>query len=690
MGPSSGKSLVALGLVELLSRRVSRLGFFRPVIRSVPDNDIELIRDRYQLPDDRIGHAYVADELRTLVSHSRDVADAAMSRAVSAFMELESRCDIVVIEGTDFTGASSPLEFDLNARVARHFGAPVLAVINGHGRSVAEIDERVRMSEESFLGEGDPMLGLIVNRVDAASIDLLQSELAKRADVEPPVWVLPEEPALRYPTLAELADVLGAVPVAGHAVDLTREVRRVKVAAMLVPNLLEHVEEGTLFISPGDRADIIVTAALTRLSAGVPSVAGVVLSGGLTPDERVLELVDGVGQRGRPLPLLTVETDTFDTAVAAAQVEGPIRPGNVRKIEAGLGLFESYVDVPLLEQRIQLTRSTVITPIMFQYELIDRARSAGAHIVLPEGTDDRILEAADLLVRRRVCEITLLGPEEPIRRRISQLGLALDDVPIVDPGASPLLNRFSERYRELRAHKGPLTLDRARDIVSDVSFFGTMMVHEGLVDGMVSGAVHTTAHTIRPALEFINTRPGVSIVSSVFLMLLGDRMLVYGDCAVIPDPDADQLADIAISSAGTARLFGLEPRIAMLSYSTGESGSGIDVDKVRAATERVQTLRPDLPVEGPIQYDAAIDAGVAREKLPSSEVAGHANVFVFPDLNSGNNTYKAVQRSAGAVAIGPVLQGLNKPVNDLSRGATVTDIVNTVAITAIQSGQVDV
>jgi phosphate acetyltransferase len=432
-----------------------------------------------------------------------------------------------------------------------------------------------------------------------------------------------------------------------------------------------------------------VTAALTRLSSSVASVAGVILSGGLTPDERVTRLIDGVGEGGRPLPLLVVDSDTFDTAIAAAQVEGSIGPGNERKIEAALGLFEEHVDLGRLEQRIQLTRSTVITPIMFQYDLIERAKSVGARIVLPEGTEDRILEAADRLVRRRVCEITLLGPEEPIRRRISQLGLALDDVPVIDPATSPLLDTFADRYRQLRAHKGPLTFDRARDIVSDVSFFGTMMVHEGLADGMVSGAVHTTAHTIRPALELIKTRPGTSIVSSVFLMLLGDRMLVYGDCAVIPDPDADQLADIAISSAQTARMFGVEPRIAMLSYSTGASGSGADVDKVREATERVRALRPDLPVEGPIQYDAAIDAEVAREKLPGSEVAGRANVFVFPDLNTGNNTYKAVQRSAGAVAIGPVLQGLNQPVNDLSRGATVTDIVNTIAITAIQAGGVE-
>ena len=225
----------------------------------------------------------------------------------------------------------------------------------------------------------------------------------------------------------------------------------------------------------------------------------------------------------------------------------------------------------------------------------------------------------------------------------------------------------------------------ARDTMTDVSYFGTMMVHRGLADGMVSGAVHTTAHTIRPSLEFVKTKPGISIVSSVFFMCLADRVMVYGDCAVVPDPTAEQLADIAISSAETASAFGIEPRVAMLSYSTGESGSGADVDRVREATRLVRMRRPDLKVEGPIQYDAAVDATVAKVKLPGSEVAGHATVFIFPDLNAGNNAYKAVQRAANAVAIGPVLQGLNKPVNDLSRGALVTDIVNTIAITAIQA-----
>jgi len=369
----------------------------------------------------------------------------------------------------------------------------------------------------------------------------------------------------------------------------------------------------------------------------------------------------------------------------ASAREGAITRAAPRKITKALALFETHVDGDDLLDRIDVARSEAVTPLMFEYTLLDRARVAGRHIVLPEGTDERVLRAADILLRRRVVELTLLGPEAEVRGAASRLGLDLYGAHIVDPNDPELVERFAAEYAARRAHKG-VTVDQARDVVSDVSYFGTMMVALGLVDGMVSGATHTTAETIRPSFELVKTRPDVSIVSSVFLMCLADRVLVYGDCAVNPNPDAPQLADIAISSAATAAQFGIEPRVAMLSYSTGSSGSGAEVERVREATELVRAREPALSVEGPIQYDAAVDAGVARTKLPESEVAGRATVFIFPDLNTGNNTYKAVQRSAGAIAIGPVLQGLRKPVNDLSRGATVHDIVNTVAITAIQAG----
>lgn len=342
------------------------------------------------------------------------------------------------------------------------------------------------------------------------------------------------------------------------------------------------------------------------------------------------------------------------------------------------------MDTGALLERISLARSGRVTPMMFEHELLEQARAVRRRVVLPEGTEERVLRAADVLLRRDVCDLTLLGDADVIRKKAADLGIDLAGTQLIDPQTSELRQVFAERYAQLRAHRG-VTVELAYDVIADVNYFGTLMVQEGLADGMVSGAVHSTAATIRPAFEIIKTKADASIVSSVFFMCLADKVLVYGDCAVNPDPDAEQLADIAVQSAATAARFGVEPRIAMLSYSTGTSGSGADVDKVREATDRVRASRPDLMIEGPIQYDAAVEPSVAATKLPGSEVAGRATVLIFPDLNTGNNTYKAVQRSAGAVAVGPVLQGLRKPVNDLSRGALVQDIVNTVAITAIQA-----
>jgi phosphate acetyltransferase len=687
MGAASGKFLVTLGLVEMLARRVKAVGFFRPVVPRSPDNDIELVRARYALPDERVGHAFTADEYRDVVAAHGPVA--AMERALDRYKRIEAHCDVVVIEGSDFTGPDSPVELDTNVRFARNLGASIVAIVNGHERSIDQIVDAIAVGRES-IGD-DRIAAMIVNRTEPALVDEVNAAVAaalannhRASDHSYPAWAIPEEPALRQPSVEQLAARLGGRWISGAPDDLQRPVHAIRVAAMSVPNLLDHVDDGTLLIAPGDRPDVIMSAALTRASDAYPAVVGVALSGGLVPDERILRLVDGVGW-GAALPMFSVDTDTFETAVLADRIEGSITPDNTRKVDAALGTFEAHVDVAGLAERIELARPDTVTPVMFQYDLIERAQAANAHIVLPEGTDDRILVAADRLLRRRVCDLTLLGPVDRVRARIDELGLDLD-VPVIDPLDSDLLDGYAARYHELRSHKG-ITPEKARDLMTDVSFFGTMMVYEGHADGMVSGATHTTAHTIRPALEFVKTRPGTSIVSSCFLMLLSDRVLVYADCAVIPDPDAEQLADIAVSSADTAALFGIEPRVAMLSYSTGDSSGGADVEKVRAATALVRERRPDLLVDGPMQYDAAIDPVVGRAKLPGSDVAGRATVFVFPDLNTGNNTYKAVQRSADAIAVGPILQGLNKPVNDLSRGSLVPDIVNTIAITAIQAGQ---
>ena len=679
----TGKSVVTLGVVDMLSRRTERLGFFRPVVPDDPrhDHTTELVRRRYGLGP-RATRACTVSEARELVSAGR--ADEFYAVVLAAYRKLARDCDVVVCEGSDYAGGQAAVELELNARIAVHLGTPAILVVPGAGKSAADVAASARLVTKSFAAEGVTIAGVVVNRCDPDRVGEVHSAIVGevRDDGAGLVAVVPENPVLARPSVGQVFAHLDAKLVRSDDDALRRDVEGVKVAAMGLPNFLDHLSQGDLVLVPGDRGALILASLASALTPGSPSPSGLLLTGGLPPDEPVRRLMDNLP--GAAVPIAAVDSDTYATAVAVSRVPAAIEPDNERKIAAALGWWESHVDVAALAARLEVARSERVTPLMFSYDLLERARSRRRHIVLPEGTEERVLRAAEIVHRRRVAELTLLGDDAAVRAEVARLGLDLAEVPVVDPARSPLADRFAPVFHELRRHKG-VSAQMARDLMNDVSYFGTMMVHEGLADGMVSGAAHTTAHTIRPALEVLRSLQGPSIVSSVFFMCLPDRVLVYGDCAVNPDPNAVQLADIAISSADTAERFGVQPRVAMLSYSTGESGGGADVEKVREATRLVRERRPDLPVEGPIQYDAAIDASVARAKLPGSTVAGAATVFIFPDLNTGNNTYKAVQRSAGAVAIGPVLQGLRRPVNDLSRGATVTDIVNTIAITAIQA-----
>jgi len=680
--PMSGKSLVALGLMELLSRRQARLGFFRPVIARAdrPDNDIQLIADRYGL---QVGvtatHAFSHDEAQRELAAGRH--EEVLKSILDRYKALEAQCDFVLCEGTDYTGVSSAFEFDFNATVAKNLGAPILPVISGRQRSVDEIHNAIEVAREVFNARGCDVVATIVNRA-TADPEALAGNLREKLNGDEPVFVIPEDAALSRPSVADIAQALDARLLHGSADSMRREVAQVKVAAMSLNHFLERLEPGSLVLTSGDRADIVLGSFVVNRSAKASGLAGIILTGDLAPQLEIRRLVGGLSDES--LPVLAVAAEAYEAATQVHGVRAWLSADHPAKIARALGLFETQVDVEALEGRIELRRPARVTPLMFEYELMRRAARARKRIVLPEGEDERILRAADILVKRGTVELVLLGDETLVRRRISALALDLGDVEIIDPAHAPQLEGFAAELHRLRAHRG-VTPERALDMMRDRNYFGTMMVHTGAVDGMVSGAVTTTAHTIRPAFEFIRTQPGVSTASSVLFMCLNDRVLVYADCAVVPEPTTEELADIAISSAATAKMFGIEPRIAMLSYSTGESGSGAEVERVRAATALVRERRPDLPVEGPIQYDAAVDAAVARTKIPGSEVAGRATVLVFPDLNSGNNAYKAVQRSAGAVVVGPVLQGLKKPVNDLSRGASVGDIVKTVAITAVQA-----
>lgn len=682
-GAGSGKSAVVLGFMEMLSAVNRKVGFFRPVVRhGVEEDDLaNLIRSRYDLPfAAEMLHGCTSETAQQLMGDGR--AEELVKVILRKFKALEEKCDLVVCAGTDFDNVVPSLELDFNAGMANDLGCMIVLVVNGSGRGPEETLSAVKIANESLRHRGGELLAVVINRAAPEHSDLLRELTGDLLPDSERVYVLPEHISLGMPTVLEIRKALSAECLCGEGDTQNQVVANYKVAAMHVPGFLDHMEDGCLIITPGDRADIILAGLAADVSTSFPRVAGLLLTGGQRPAENVQKLVGGL--RRNKVPILCVPTDTFSTAMNVSRVAATILAGDERKIAAALGLFETHVDVADLQERVNLHQSARRTPLMFEYELIRRAKSRRRHIVLPEGTDERILQAAEILSLRDVAELTLLGDADKIARRSAELGLKLNGIAIVDPSMSPDRERYAATYFELRKGKG-ISEQMAYDLMADLSYFGTAMVHHGDAHGMVSGAAHTTQHTIRPSFEMIKMSPGVVLVSSVFFMCLSDRVLVYGDCAVNPDPSAEQLADIAITSSATAAAFGIEPRIAMLSYSTGESGKGADVDKVRRAASIARERRPDLKLEGPIQYDAAVDLGVARSKMPGSEVAGQATVFIFPDLNTGNNTYKAVQRSAGAVAVGPVLQGLNKPVNDLSRGCLVADIVNTVAITAIQA-----
>ena len=669
----TGKSTVALGLIVCLTKVVAKVGVFRPFVDSRDEDpflNLLLARSGSATPAAQcIGVTW--DEYHAAPEES-------LSRIVDAYRAVARDHDVVIIDGSDFTDVAGTPELDLNARVAANIGVPVLLVVSGRG-APEDVRASVEVSVAEIAENHARTVAVIANRCPAATRGAVAATLSGIEGLT--VTTLPEVPLLSAPSVREIADAVEGTLIAGDAALLEREAEGVLVAAMDVSHVLERLAEGQVVIVPADRSAVIISLAAAHASTGFPNLAGLVLNGGFRVAPHVLKLIRGLEQ---PLPVITSPLNTFAAASVAGSLRGRLGGASEHKLDVAVTTFEQETDLGALLATLEVEPSDVVTPIMFQAELVEHARAVRKTIVLPESDDDRILRAADAIMRRGIADIVLLGDETTVRARAAELGLNISAARVVSTSDPALSEKYAAEFARLRAKKG-VTLEQARERIQDVSYFGTMMVHMGDADGMVSGAAHTTAHTIVPSFQIIKTKPGTSIVSSVFLMLLEDRVLVYGDCAVNPDPTAEQLADIAISSAATARKFGVDPRVAMLSFSTGTSGKGADVDKVREATEMVRAKAPDLAVEGPIQYDAAVDPEVAAKKAPDSAVAGRANVLIFPDLSSGNIGYKAVQRSSGAIAIGPVLQGLNKPVNDLSRGALVEDIINTVAITAVQA-----
>ena len=686
----SGKSLIVLGIMHMLKKEVHRVAFFRPIINDAEtgqeDPDISLVLNYFNLDmayEDTYG--CTLSEAYELINSGRE--DELHDLILDKYKRLEEDYDFILCEGTDFRGQETSFETEINGDIAANLGAPVVLVSSGRKKSVKQMVRQTKMSIDTHIEKGIALSACIINRApDNTTVEMFADVINGSSRISNlPIYIVPENSALANPTVGHVKKWLNASVMHG-AKGMSALVDSYLIAAMRVENFLEYVTPGCLVITPGDRSDIILGSLAARSSKSYPEVSGIVLTGGLVPSDSVRKLIEGWS--GAPVPIMSVKGHTFQVIQLLNDLYSHIDSDDPQRIATALGLFSKHVKMQELSERFVSESPSRITPKMFEYTLMERAAENRQRIVLPEGTCERILRAADILLRRGVAELTILGQESEVRARAAACGLDLMWVEVIDPQTSSMLEPFVQDYLKLREHKGIIE-DIARDRMSDTTYFGTMMVYKGYADGMVSGAMNTTAHTLRPAFEFIKTKPGVSIASSVFLMCLRDRVLVYGDCAVNRNPDSQQLAEIAISSAETARIFGIEPRVAMLSYSTGSSGSGEDVERIVKATEIAQNIIKErglnILLEGPLQYDAAIDPEVARTKLPGSKVAGRATVFTFPDLNTGNNTYKAVQRSANAVAVGPIIQGLNKPVNDLSRGCTVDDIVNTVAITAIQA-----
>ncbi|MBP2281837.1 phosphate acetyltransferase [Flavobacterium sp. CG_23.5] len=683
--PNSGKSIITLGLMSMLIGKTAKVGYFRPIIEDFEDgkidNHIETVISHFGL-DIAFEDAFAITKSKLIKKKNKGKIGEVLDLIIDKYKRLEEQFDFVLVEGTSFSGEGTVIELDMNVLIAKNLGIPTIIVGSGVGKTLEELIDSLYLAYDSFKVKDVEVLAVIANKVQPENIKLVTDGLKASLPKDILVNAIPIISSLNNPTIKEIVDELEAKVLFGGEF-LNNEIGNFSVGAMQLHNYLLHLKENALVITPGDRADIILGALQANESANYPTISGIVLTGNILPDDSILKLIEGLTSI---VPIISVEGGTYSITNKIGNIKSQIYADNKQKIETSINTFEKYVDLDNLAKKLSSFEAEGMTPKMFQYNLVKRAKKHRKHIVLPEGNDERIIIAAARLLAMDVVDISILGNKKQIENKVAELGIAFDfsKVKIINPIQSENYEDYVNTYYELRKNK-KVTLAMAKDLMEDGSYFGTMMVYKGHADGMVSGAAHTTQHTILPALQFIKTKPNSSVVSSIFFMCLEDRVSVFGDCAINPNPTAEQLAEIAISSADSSLAFGLEPKIAMLSYSSGSSGKGDEVDKVRTATEIVRKKRPDLKIEGPIQYDAAVDMEVGKSKMPNSEVAGQASVLIFPDLNTGNNTYKAVQRETGALAIGPMLQGLNKPVNDLSRGCTVDDIINTVVITAIQA-----
>ena len=703
-GTSVGLTSVSLGVIRAMERKGVRLSIFKPIAQpraggDTPDQTTTIIRKNSSIP---AAEPLQMSRVESLLGSNQQ--DVLMEEIISRYHANTQNAEVVLVEGLVPT-RKHQFANALNYEIAKTLNAEIVFVMALGNDSPAQLKERIELTQSSFGGQKNKNItGVIINKLNAPVDDQgrTRPDLSEIFDDSSKASIANIDPKQLFSDSP--LPVLGCVPwsfdlIATRAIDMcrhldariinegeiqTRRVKSVTFCARSIPHMLEHFRPGSLLVTSADRPDVLVAACLAAMN-GI-EIGAILLTGNYEIDDRIARLCDRAFQTG--LPVFMVKTNTWQTSLSLQSFNLEVPADDTQRIEKVQEYVASYINADWIESLTATSeRSRRLSPPAFRYQLTELARKAGKRVVLPEGDEPRTVKAAAICAERGIATCVLLGNPDEIQRVAAAQGVELGKgVEIVDP--EQVRENYVPRLVELRKSKG-MTEVVAQEQLEDNVVLGTMMLESGEVDGLVSGAVHTTANTIRPPLQLIKTAPNSSLVSSVFFMLLPEQVLVYGDCAINPDPTAEQLAEIAIQSADSAKAFGIDPRVAMISYSTGTSGAGSDVEKVREATRIAQEKRPDLVIDGPLQYDAAIMEDVAKSKAPDSQVAGRATVFIFPDLNTGNTTYKAVQRSADLISIGPMLQGMRKPVNDLSRGALVDDIVYTIALTAIQSQQAE-
>lgn len=703
-GTSVGLTSVSLGVIRAMERKGVRLSVFKPIAQprtggDTPDQTTTIIRKNSSIP---AAEPLQMSRVESLLGSNQQ--DVLMEEIIARYHANSQDAEVVLVEGLVPT-RKHQFATALNYEIAKTLNAEIVFVMALGNDSTEQLKERIELTQSSFGGKKNKNItGVIINKLNAPVDEQgrTRPDLSEIFDDSSKASIANVDPKQLFSDSP--LPVLGCVPwsfelIATRAIDMcrhlnarvinegdiqTRRVKSVTFCARSLPHMLEHFRPGSLLVTSADRPDVLVAACLAAMN-GV-EIGAILLTGNYEIDPRIAKLCERAFQTG--LPMFMVKTNTWQTSLSLQSFNLEVPADDTQRIEKVQEYVANFINADWIESLTATSeRSRRLSPPAFRYQLTELARKAGKRIVLPEGDEPRTVKAASICAERGIATCVLLGNPDEIQRVAAAQGVELGSgIVIVDPEV--VRENYVPRLVELRKSKG-MTEVVAQEQLEDNVVLGTMMLESGEVDGLVSGAVHTTANTIRPPLQLIKTAPNSSLVSSVFFMLLPEQVLVYGDCAINPDPTSEQLAEIAIQSADSAKAFGIDPRVAMISYSTGNSGAGSDVEKVREATRIAQEKRPDLVIDGPLQYDAAIMEDVAKSKAPNSAVAGRATVFIFPDLNTGNTTYKAVQRSADLISIGPMLQGMRKPVNDLSRGALVDDIVYTIALTAIQSQQAE-